>query len=140
MRYEDFTAYLNSIRPGSDATAARWLELAKELEGMDSSGYELPKGTYKTAENFLQEFSGQLKKIQERYGDEIAGQIISLADIPACPFPWEMRLAAEHLANGGNLFDIEQMEREGTLEDGQYPNDIPENDHDVNNEDIQLQM
>lgn len=89
MRYEDFTAYLNSIRPGSDATAARWLEWAKELEGMDSSGYELPKGTYKTAENFLQEFSGQLKKIQERYGDEIAGQIISLADIPACPFPWE---------------------------------------------------
>lgn len=118
MRYEDFTAYLNSIRPGSDATAARWLEWAKELEGMDSSGYELPKGTYKTAENFLQEFSGQLKKIQERYGDEIAGQIISLADIPACPFLWEMRLAAEHLANGGNLFDIEQMEREGTLEDG----------------------
>ena len=51
-----------------------------------------------------------------------------------------MRLAAEHLANGGNLSDIEQMEREGTLEDGQYPNDIPENDHDVNNEDIQLQM
>ena len=44
MRYEDFTAYLNSIRPGSNATAARWLEWAKELEGMDSSGYELPKG------------------------------------------------------------------------------------------------
>ena len=51
-----------------------------------------------------------------------------------------MRLAAEHLANGGNLSDIEQMEREGTLEDGQYPNDIPENDRDVNSEDIQFQM
>ena len=83
---------------------------------------------------------GSSKKIQERHGDEIAGQIISLADIPVCPFPWEMRLAAEHLANGGNLSDIEQMEREGTLEDGQYPNDIPENDRDVNSEDIQFQM
>ena len=140
MKYEDFTAYLNSIRPGSDTTAARWLEWAKELERLDSSEYELPKGSYKTVEIFLQEFSQQFKKIQERHGDEIAGQIISLADIPACPFPWEMRLAAEHLANGGNLADIEQMECEGTLEDAQYLNDVSENDHDADCKEIRPQM
>ena len=87
MKYEDFTAYLNSIRPDSDTAAEIWLEWAKELERLDSSEYELPKGEYKTAEDFLQEFAERFRKVQERHGDDIAGQIISLADIPACPFP-----------------------------------------------------
>ena len=87
MRYEDFTAYLNSIRPGSDATAARWLEWAKELEGMDSSGYELPKGTYKTAENFLQEFSGQLKKSRNDTGMKLQDKSFPLRISRPAPSP-----------------------------------------------------
>lgn len=117
MKYEDFAAYLNSIRPDSDSAAAVWLEWARELERMDSSEYELPKGEYKTVEDFLQEFAERFRKVQERHGDDIAGQVISLADIPACPFPWEIKLAAEHLAGGGSINDIPDMEVEGTLED-----------------------
>jgi len=38
-------------------------------------------------------------------------------DIGACPFPWEMKLAAEHLAAGGSVHDIAEMEESGVLED-----------------------
>ena len=43
--------------------------------------------------------------------------MISLAEIPFCLFPWEMKLAAEHLAAGGSVHDIPQMSKEGVLED-----------------------
>lgn len=43
--------------------------------------------------------------------------MISLAEIPSCLFPWEMKLAAEHLAAGGGVHDIPQMSKEGVLED-----------------------
>lgn len=117
MDREAFTAYLNSIRPDSDYAAKIWCQWAKELEGFDSSHGELPAGEYKTAEMFLNEFAERLRTIREIHGDKIAGQMISLAEISACPFPWEMKLAAEHLAGGGKVEDIPEMEEEGTLED-----------------------
>lgn len=43
--------------------------------------------------------------------------MISLAEIPSCLFPWEMKPAAEHLAAGGSIQDIPNMSREGVLED-----------------------
>lgn len=106
MKLKDFTDYLNSVRPGSDYTAEVWYEWAKDLERMDSSKYELPKGEYKTAEMFLDEFVEKFRFIREKYGDKVTGQVISLADVPACPFPWEMRLAAVHFAKGGSIEDI----------------------------------
>lgn len=117
MKLKDFTAYLNSVRSGSDHTAEVWYDWAKDLERMDSSEYELPKGEYKTAEMFLDEFVEKFRFIREKYGDKVAGQVISLADVPACPFPWEMRLAAVHFAKGGSIEDIPAMEADGTLEE-----------------------
>lgn len=117
MKQDEFTAFLNAIRPGSDSASKVWWEWAKELESYDSSHGEKPEGSYKTTEMFLDEFAGQIAMAQKRHGNEIAGQVISLAEIPACPFPWEMKAAAEHLANGGDIHDIPQMELEGTLED-----------------------
>lgn len=117
MKYDQFKNLLNQIRPNSDQAASIWLQWAEELEGYDSSNGELPEGSYKTAENFLDTFAEQLISIQERYGTEIAQQMISLAEISSCPFPWEMNRAAEHLAAGGELSEIAKMESEGTLED-----------------------
>ncbi len=123
MDREAFAAYLNSIRPESDYAAKIWWQWAKELEEFDSSHGERPAGEYKTAEMFLNEFADRLHTIQEIHGDEIAGQMISLAEISACPFPWEMKLAAEHLAGGGKVEDIPEMEEAGTLED--FSEDLP---------------
>ncbi len=123
MDREAFAAYLNSIRPDSDYAAKIWWQWAKELEEFDSSHGELPAGEYKTAEMFLNEFAEHLHTIREIHGDEIAGQMISLAEISACPFPWEMKLAAEHLAGGGKVEDIPEMEEAGTLED--FSEDLP---------------
>lgn len=120
MRYQEFQKYLNTICHVDNSTAAAWLEWADELEEYDSSNGELPKGTYKTTEDFLGEFAERIREIQETHGNEIAAKVISLADIPACPFPWEMRLAGEHLANGGSINDIPDMIIEGTLEDAEY--------------------
>lgn len=117
MKYDAYKQFLNRIRPNSDLAAEIWMEWAKELEGYDSSHGELPMGKYMTAEDFLDTFAERIAAIQEKHGTEIAQQIISLADIGACPFPWEMNRAAEHLVGGGNLSDIAQMERDGLLED-----------------------
>lgn len=65
MKLKDFTDYLNSVRPGSDHTAEVWYEWAKDLERMDSSEYELPKGEYKTAEMFFDEFVEKFRFIRE---------------------------------------------------------------------------
>lgn len=117
MTQKEFNAYLNSFCPTSDRTAEVWYSWAKDLEQIDSSYGELAEGEYKTAEVFLDEFVNEFKYIRERYGDSIAGQVVSLADVPACPFPWEMKPAAKHLADGGSILDIPQMEADGTLED-----------------------
>ena len=117
MKYKEFKKYLNTICPVDDSTADAWLKWAEELEQYDSSYYELPKGAYTTVEHFLDQFVERIRLIRDMHGDEIAAQIISLAALPACPFPWEMKLAAEHLANGGNIDDIPDMLEKGTLED-----------------------
>lgn len=117
MEHEAFTAYLNAICPDSDYAAKIWCQWAKELERFDSYYGELPTDKCKTAEMFLNEFAEYLRTIREIHGDEVARQIISLAEISACPFPWEMKLAAEHLAGGGKVEDIPDMEEAGTLED-----------------------
>lgn len=116
MDSQEFKNYLNRAGFG-DSTVSVWREWAEELEEYDSSHGEKPEGSYKTAEWFLGEFVRQFEKVRERHGEKIAMQIMSLADQSACPFPWEVRLAAEHLASGGELGDISKMEMEGTLED-----------------------
>lgn len=117
MNYNDFKTYINAILPNGEKNAESWLEWAKELERMDSDYGELPKGEYKTAENFLAEFVNHMQKAHEKYGVDVVKQIISLADMSACTFPWEMDRTAKYLANGGNIKDIPEMERNGTLEE-----------------------
>lgn len=117
MTRKEFHDYLNSFCPTSDRTVEVWYSWAKDLEQMDSSYGDLAGGEYKTAEFFLNEFVNEFKYIRELYGDSIAGQVVSLADVPACPFPWEIKAAAKHLADGGSILDIPQMEADGTLED-----------------------
>lgn len=123
MKYDDFLKYLNSIRPNSERAASVWNDWAKELEGYDSSDGEIPEGEYKTAEMFFDEFADRFQSISDRYGKEITAKVISLADISACLFPWEMKRAAEFLADGGSIDDIPEMMRDGTLED--FSDDIP---------------
>lgn len=115
MRYEAFEQTLNAIRPGSGRAASVWFEWAKELEEYDTGGE--PEKPHKTAEEFLDEFASRFQTIRERHGDEVAGQVISLAEISSCIFPWEMRLAAEYLAAGGDVQDILPLSKEGVLED-----------------------
>ena len=117
MTAETFAEFVNAIRPNSDSAVAVWLEWADELGEYDSSHGEKPAGSYKTSEMFLDEFTQKFSDIRELYGDDVAGKVISLAEIGACPFPWEMKLAAEHLAAGGRVHDIAEMEESGVLED-----------------------
>ena len=115
MEYETFAKALDAIRPDSREAAMVWYEWAKELEELDKGGE--PERAGKKAEAFLDEFAGRFHAIQERHGDEVAGQMISLAEIHSCLFPWEMKLAAEHLATGGSVHDTLPMSKEGILED-----------------------
>lgn len=115
MGYKAFAEALNAIRPESGKAAALWHEWAKEMEGYDKGGE--PERAGRTAEEFLSELVRCFHTIQERHGDEVAGQVISLAEIHSCIFPWEMKLAAEYLAAGGSVHDILSLSKEGVLED-----------------------
>ncbi len=116
MKLDEFKSLVNAIRPNSDAAAIIWWEWAKELERYDSPEDDSYR-SHKKAEEFLGIFAEHIRKIQAAHGNEIAGLVISLAERSACPFPWEMKRAAEHLANGGRLEDIAELEKEGALED-----------------------
>lgn len=115
MRYEVFAEELNAIRPDSGKAAAVWYEWAKEMAEYDKGGE--PERAGRTAEEFLGEFVRCFHAIQERHGDEVARQMVSLAEIHSCIFPWEMKLAAEYLAAGGSVHDILPLSKEGVLED-----------------------
>ncbi len=115
MRYEVFAEELNAIRPDSGKAAVVWYEWAKEMEEYDKGRESERAG--RTAEKFLDEFVRCFRTIQERHGDEVAGKVISLAEIRSCIFPWEMKLAAEYLAAGGSVHDILPLSKEGVLED-----------------------
>ena len=117
MTADKFRELVNSIRPGSDWAVDIWLEWASELEEYDSGHWEKLSGSYKTAEMFLDEFAQKFTDIREQHSSDVAGKVIYLAEIGACPFPWEMKLTAEHLAAGGSVHDIAAMEASGVLED-----------------------
>lgn len=115
MEYRTFAEALEDIRPYSGEAAAVWFEWAKELEGDDKAGE--PERPGRTAEEFLDEFMRRFRAIRERYGDRVAGKMISLAEHNSCIFPWEMKRAAEHLVAGGSIQDIPLMSMEGILEE-----------------------
>ena len=122
MERTELTEFLNTLLPGSEAAAEIWYIWAQELESCDSSNGEKAYGEYKPAEAFLDELKERLFLIRDTYGEETVRKVISLADIPACPFPWELKGAVEHLARGGKPEDIPRMLEEGTLEDfSDYP-------------------
>ena len=55
---------------------------------------------------YLEEYAEHLRSIRVNYGDGVAGQIVSLAELYSCPMPWEMEGAARFLAAGGDLDEI----------------------------------
>ncbi len=117
MPIEEFTQRLKCIMPDGDSEISTWVTWAKELEQMDSSDYELPKGSYKTQEEFLHDLYKRIKKICKSYGQEVAVKVISMAGISFCLFPWELKQAAIHLSNGSDLQEIQRLSEEGLLED-----------------------
>ena len=115
MKYEKFKALINSICPDNIGVADVWQTWARELEEMDNPDHEI--GDFKTEEIFLNEFADLIQEVKVKYGISVAQQVVQMASVPACPFPWEVKGAAEHFAKGGTMDDIPKMEEEGTLED-----------------------
>lgn len=65
----------------------------------------------------MSEFADLIQEVKVKYGITVAQQVVQMATVPACPFPWEVIGAAEHFAKGGTMDDIPKMEEEGELED-----------------------
>lgn len=114
MKYDEFKALIESICPDSDGAAEVWQTWAKELERMDNPDHKI--GDFKTVETFLGEFAELIQEVNDEYGNSVAQQIVRMALIPACLFPWEVKGAAEHFAQGGSVEEIPEMEEQGTLE------------------------
>lgn len=115
MNYKTFKLMVETICPDNKGLAEVWQSWAKDLEEMDNPDHEV--GDFKTMEVFLEEFAELIQEVKEQYGLAIAQQVVQMASVPACPFPWEIKGAAEHFAKGGSMDDIPQMEADGTLED-----------------------
>lgn len=117
MQTEDFISLISEISPESKNAPTVWIRWAKELAYFDSiNGHRTHEGS-KTPEAYLKEYADHLCSIRSMYGDGVAGQIVSLAELYSCPMPWEMEGAARFLAAGGELDEVLAMEYAGTLED-----------------------
>ncbi len=117
MTRMEFMRCLKSIWPDGDSEINTWIICAKELERMDSSNYELPMDSYKTEDVFLRELCQCIEEIHKIHGKEIAAKVISMAQLPFCLYPWEMKHAAIHLADGADIHEIQRLSEDGLLED-----------------------
>lgn len=117
MNKTELKNFLCSINPEiSSTTIETWWVWSHESEDADSCQKTVLPGSYKTAEMFLNEFASSIQKIRNLYGDKVALQVISLADIPACPNAWELMMCGKCFAEGKTTEEIVTMEEEGTLE------------------------
>lgn len=119
MNRKTFIRTLNFICPIKSKTAKRWVAWSKDLAQMERKASETPCITYQTAGDFRKEILSLLSDIIQLYGIDIAEKVISLADLPACPFPWEMMGIARHFAKGGSVEEVAAKENSGEFED--YP-------------------
>lgn len=117
MQPEDFTSLIREIYPESKNAPKVWIKWAEELAYFDSTNGHRTREESKTAGVYLEEYAEHLRSIRSIYGDAVAGQIVSLAELYSCPMPWEMEGAARFLAAGGELDEVLAMEYAGTLED-----------------------
>lgn len=140
MTKEEFICCLNAIKPSSEQTAMIWIDWAKEQEDYDSCQHTVPEGKYATADMFLGEFASMFDSIAKKYDTDVAVKMITLADISACPYPWEMMKAAEYLAGGGDLNKIAEKEVEGVFEDDDYRLPRKTQDDENNDETPVMQM
>ena len=117
MTFDEFSSFIDSVCPTSECILDVWHNWAKELRDMDNPDNESDSAEFKSVETFLGELAYAIDVAYKEHGEEVAKQIIMLVQIPACPFPWEIKEAANHLAKGGDVNDIPQMEVDGKLED-----------------------
>lgn len=113
---EEFVQQLKEIAPVTDSAAQAWCEWSYDLEEMDRAGEISPEWAYKSEAVFRGELIKLFAEIKNRFGEEVAGQVVSLGDVPHCLFPWEIILAAEHLQKGGELRELPDMSIEGSLD------------------------
>lgn len=125
MCSEEFIQRLKSILLEGDSEINLWVDWAKDMEEIASDNYERPKGSYKTQEVFLQEMCDSFEQIRETHGQEVAGRVISMAQIHFCLFPWELKQAAVHLAGGCDLHAIQRLSEEGLLDQFPVPDEEP---------------
>lgn len=116
MQTVEFTELIREIEPGSRRAADVWIRWATELSFYDMARCHRAGSEHKTAEMYLEEYAEHLRSIRTNYGNGVARQIVSLAELYSCPMPWEMEGAAKFLAAGGDLDEILEMEYAGTLE------------------------
>lgn len=114
MTLNDFNNLIQKIEPDSEEICKRW-----DIRIGTLAGYEKERGnSIKTADWFRDVLAGHIVQTQAKYGDAVAKQLISLAVYSACSFPWEVLRAAEHLAKGGTIEEIQQMmEEDGLLDE-----------------------
>lgn len=116
MQTIEFAELIREIEPESRRTADVWIRWATELSDYDRLNNHRTSSELKTAEMYLEEYAEHLRSIRTSYGDGVARQIVSLAELYSCPMPWEMEGAARFLAAGGDLDEILELEYAGTLE------------------------
>ena len=117
MQAKEFMNLICEIQPRNTNAASVWIKWSTELSYYDMANCHRTGSEYKSAEMYLEEYAEHLRSIRANYGDGVARQIVSLAELYSCPMPWEMEGAARFLAAGGDLDEILEMEYAGTLED-----------------------
>ena len=120
MKKEKFISALTELTPGcTQEMAEMWTAFAKENvenEQFVDFAHGNPNGSEAAEEDWLDSVYAGIGLIKQRFNEDIALQIASLAAIPCCLYPHEMYAAAKHFADGGTPESIPDMMTEGSLD------------------------
>ena len=119
MKKEKFISALMDLTPGcTSETAEMWTEFAKERiesEQYVDFAHGHPDGNEAAIEDWLDSIYAGIGLIKHRFNDDIALQIVNLAAVPFCLYPYEMYEAAKHFVNGGKPEDIPELNEKDLL-------------------------
>ncbi len=120
MKREQFEQKMQHLLLGSydKETAQKWVTWAEECvtDEQYADFHELPREEAVCA--WLDAYYASFYFIKRDFGVETVSKLVDLANVRLCLYPYEMTAAAKALSSGSGAEQIEQMIRDGLLDDG----------------------
>jgi len=122
MNKETFTKAVIDLLPSCEREAIPiWFSFAAECVDNEQFVDFVPETNKAAAiEKWLDSIYTGIYFVKKDFGEDTASKICNLSLLKSCIYPYEMKLAAEHIQNGGDISKISKLSVYGML-DGPPP-------------------